>query len=174
MNGRPSAKVVAAKQREIARRYALRLRNRARPSQTVLRLAELDRLYRYCFGTVLPDNAVGRDRASIALHHLAHLANPLPRMKGWLGRWCPWMLPGEAAAVIDIVQANPLRWRADRLARRLGLTMVERTALRIRTIGAIDCSKRQRGIMRRKAARERARRWRAAKKASGRTQYKGA
>ena len=34
--------------------------------------------------------------------------------------------------------AKPLRWRADKLAARLGLTDAERRRLRITTIGAVD------------------------------------
>lgn len=56
-------------------------------------------------------------------------------------RDCP---AAEAQAVAERVIANPHRWKADTLAWRLRLTDAERTALKIKTIGAFDVSKAER------------------------------
>ena len=146
-----------ARHREIEFSHARRYRKGQRPSPTVLRLADLELLYFFAFGLILPDDATGRDRATIALHHLAHLPGAEPRMTGYLARWCPWMAAGEAAALIAKVRAHPLRWTADRLAWRLALTMEVRMRLGITTIGATDCNKAQRETRRRERDKERAR-----------------
>jgi hypothetical protein len=53
----------------------------------------------------------------------------------------PWMQEAERAELIAAVVAKPLRWRADKLAARVGLTAAERERLNIRTIGAVDLDK---------------------------------
>ena len=51
------------------------------------------------------------------------------------------MQEAERAELIAAVVAKPLRWRADKLAARVGLTAAERERLNIRTIGAVDLDK---------------------------------
>jgi hypothetical protein len=55
----------------------------------------------------------------------------------------------EAIAIADEANEIPYVWKADRLAKYLGLTYRQRTILRITTIGACDFSKRQRNKQRR-------------------------
>jgi hypothetical protein len=66
----------------------------------------------------------------------------------------------ECTALINRVLAKPLRWTADTLAWRIGLTDATRTLLKITTIGATDCNKAQRAERRRQqdASAHRARR----------------
>lgn len=72
----------------------------------------------------------------------------------------------EVTALAERVAAAPVRYSADRLAWRLGVTMNERMALRLTTIGAIDCNKAERLELRREKRRARDRaRW--AKQRSG-------
>ena len=123
-------------------------RGRARTSQSqiaTLRLHDLARLFRARYNSVtLPDDDAGRDDAMVAVHHLANLDQPLKRIDDWLGLWCPWITLGERNKIAAEVMVHPQRWKADQLAWRLRLTMADRTALGITTIGAIDCNKAQR------------------------------
>ena len=61
----------------------------------------------------------------------------------------------EAIAIVDEANAIPRAWKADRLAKHLGLTYQQRTLLGITTIGACDFSKRQRKAQRKHRARMR-------------------
>jgi hypothetical protein len=54
------------------------------------------------------------------------------------------MAPDEAERLIDTVLARHIRWRADTLAKLLGLTAALRSELGITTIGAIDLLKEER------------------------------
>jgi hypothetical protein len=145
---------VAGKLAEIARRY--RKGERKPVSIAALRIAELRRLFidRYGGGQ-LPEDDAGRDDAFIMTCHLALAPHPQRRIAAWLGLWAPWMSNQEFAAAITKAIAKPIRWRADKLGKRLGLTNAERKRLRIRTIGAVDFTKAQRVAHRRLQARER-------------------
>jgi hypothetical protein len=48
------------------------------------------------------------------------------------------MTGSDLEALIEDTLKQPRRWRADRLAWRLGLTIADRDALGITTIGAVD------------------------------------
>ena len=148
-----------AQHREIARRY--RRRKRRSPKANV-RVRELERIAadRYGAGAVLPNDEFGFDFMFIVANHLAHLDAADRRISAWVQRWAPWHGDYRTAALIQTVVPKPLKWRADTLAHRLGLTYATRTRLGIPTIGAIDCGKARRATLRRKraAAREKARR----------------
>jgi hypothetical protein len=126
-----------------------------------IRCAELERLFIARYGRNLPDDDAGRDDAQVMAHHLAHRPGDVrQRITAWLGCAAPWMTRAERDELVDAVIAKPLRWRADKLAARLGLTEAERQRLKIRTIGAIDVDKAERAKRRleRKVAAERERR----------------
>jgi hypothetical protein len=136
----------SVKRADIKLRYeaAARERKREPVSIAALRLAELRRLFLGRYGTVLPDDDAGRDDALIMANHLAKRPEAERRIPAWLSLWAPWMVAGEIAAITAKVIAKPVRWRADTLAARLGLTEDERRRLRITTIGAVDLTKEQR------------------------------
>jgi hypothetical protein len=73
--------------------------------------------------------------------------------------------------LIDRVIAFPLRFRADTLGRRLGLTEAVRRRLGIRTIGSVDMTTAERQRARKLAARERQRARRRARGAKPRAAY---
>jgi hypothetical protein len=160
----PDPKEIARKHAEIARRYDAddrdRGRDRPRASIAALRVAELRRLFRSRHGDELPDTEQGRAAARLVAHHLAHRAEAGPRLVAWLGSACPWMDEDEREEIISTVFAKPIRWRADSLAAVVELKEVERTRLRITTIGAVDVTREERARLRaeRKVAAERARR----------------
>jgi len=95
-------------------------------------------------GTMLP--ALGAaDDARVLAHH----ARNLPRderinITRFLHRWAPWLAFSKVEALVEEAIEHQMRRRADTLGGRMGLTMADRTALRITTIGAIDCSKAER------------------------------
>jgi hypothetical protein len=143
-NGRPKTN-----HNEIEVRY----RNSEKPrpfSMAAVRRGELKRLFVDRYGHVLPDDDGGRDDAWLMLHHLGWCPGDRPaRMKSWLSLWAPWMPAEEATRLVASVTAKPLRWRADTLARCLGLTDADRTRLRITTIGCVDSTKAERAEARR-------------------------
>src|SRR5262249_13232521 len=93
------------------------------------------------------------------------------KMLAWLELAAPWMQPSDAAALVDAVLAKPRRWKADTLAKRLGLTDAMRRALNIRTIGASDMTKAERQAARRERKREAQRRRRRLRGQQPRTEY---
>jgi hypothetical protein len=67
----------------------------------------------------------------------------------------------EAIAIADQAAEIPYVWKADQLAKYLGLTYAQRQALRITTIGSVDIGKRARRVLRQRKdrlAKERKRR----------------
>lgn len=140
------ARVVRAKHQEIAIRYAWDARvkkRRRRPGVLMkVRLRELERLFAHRWGNTLPDDDAGRDDLLVAAHHIAQAyGNPTEHIPAWVREWAPWLSDSACAALVAKVEANPLKWTADKLAWRVRLTDAERTALKITTIGAIDCGK---------------------------------
>ena len=132
---------------EIARRYRWHGRQN-RPSLASLRVAELNRLFFFRYGATLPEDDSGRDDIEVMAHHLAHLpGNAARRIRSWITDRAPWFSNPEQT--IAAVLARPQRWKADRLGKRLGLTMTDRKALGITTIGAIDTTLEQRRAARR-------------------------
>jgi hypothetical protein len=161
-NVRPPPAVVAARRRDIARRYRRARQGKAQQPRTfaAVRISELNRLYVHRYGGVLPDDNNGALCAKIALHHMAHLREAGRRMASWLAAFAPWFDLGDREILIDEALEHSLRWRADRLAWKLRVTAAERERLGLRTIGAIDMTAEQRRELarERKAERRRERR----------------
>jgi hypothetical protein len=141
-------------------RAAARKRRRNRPiGIAALRVAELNREFTDRYGAlVLPDDDSARDDVEIMLHHLARrTGTPRERIPQWLDSRAPWLVGEERDAMVGKVLANPLRFKADTLAARIGLTAERRTRLNIRTIGSIDSTSAERKEARRNASIERKR-----------------
>lgn len=136
------ARLKKAKHHEIAVRYG----QRKKPiSMAALRVGDINRFFvdKYCH--LLPEDDAGRDDARVMCHHLVLMSgDQRSRMTSWLTIWAPWMSAGEMANLISNVVAKPIRWRADKLAARLGLKEADRARLRITTVGAIDVTKAER------------------------------
>jgi hypothetical protein len=105
-----------------------------------IRIRELERLFGARYGQQLPDDDAGRDDIAIMAHHLANAArgDPAARIWRWVRQRAPWVTDSDLEALIEDTVKRPRRWRADRLAWRLGLTVADRDALGITTIGAVD------------------------------------
>lgn len=161
-----------AYRREIARRYAWRTEQQRPGSKadhnrliTKIRLRELERLYHHRYGHTLPNDDGGRDDLEIVANHIAHLRGEVvAHIEAWAAVWCPWMPQAEIDALAERVAASPVRYTADKLAWRLGLTMSERMVRGITTIGAVDMNAAERLELRKQKDRERKRAYRAARR----------
>lgn len=169
---RPSPEYVKAKHAEIAKRYAA-ARSHAKTPRTLasIRAAELTRLYEYRYGRMtLPSDDMGTQAARVMCHHLAHLRYAERRISEWLGIFAPWWDIGSRERLLVDCVEKPIRFKAQTVAWRLRVTAAERTALKLRTIGAIDESPEQRQAKQRIAKRIRDRARRAAAGAKPRAQ----
>ncbi len=128
---------------------------------SALRIAELNRLFKARHGEVLPDDDLGRECVWIAANHLIMLPGvPTVRFFAWAKERAPWLSMAELEQLLSEAASKTQIWSADALAWRLKLTYADRQALKIRSIGAIDCDKRQRERLRKKASKARSKRWR--------------
>ena len=145
-----------AKHNEIARRHCRRRNDGAFLPR--LRIPELERIFAMQYGgRRLPDDDAGRADLRLMADHLAQI-DPR-RIRPWVATWMPTLSGTDLDALIADV--GPGRWwKADALAREFGLDDATRTRLKIKTIGAVDCTKRQRKNRRRRKriAADRARR----------------
>ena len=127
----------------------------AKPSDR-LRRAEVGRLLhdRYGDGRPLPDTTDTRRDAGVMLEHLAYL--PPRYLQIWIADNAPWC----TTAMVKLAMRKRVSLKADAVGRRLCLTSADRNRLKIRTIGAIDCTKDERAELRKqkRAAREKVRR----------------
>lgn len=136
---------VRRQERADARKRRRRGPRREYGPPAAVRVAEIDRVLADRWGEVLPHDDAGLDDAHVMAHHLARRSgDPASRIGAWLDQRAPWLAPAGRQELIDRVLARPLRWKADTLAKRLGLTAADRDRLLIKTIGAIDETKEQR------------------------------
>ena len=127
-----------------------------------LRVMELKRLIRFRWGPTLPDDDAGRDDLWLVLQHQAALLNSRQRMLKFTEVFAPWLDVRERDEIFDeILRHPPAMYSADALGTRLRLRDIDRSALGIKTIGAIDCNKEQREARRKLKKRERERERRA-------------
>jgi hypothetical protein len=108
------------------------------------RFCDLEIVFVYCWGVPeLPDDDAGRIDLHVAACHIWHLGKACPAVaiRAWAARWSPWCGEEELAALLKRVAAKPLKWKADALAHKLGVTDAIRTALGLTTIGSIDVDK---------------------------------
>jgi hypothetical protein len=138
--------------REIAwrERQRNRRRNRRINPKAFIRIRELELFFADRYGAVLPNDDAGIDDIFVIANHLAHLDAPDQRIAAWVHQRAPWYGDDRTAALIRNVTLKPLKWRADKLAQRLGLDYATRTRLGITTIGATDCGKTKRAALRKK------------------------
>lgn len=165
VNPRPSPQKLEALKLEIKLRYKRKAResvkvNRSR-SMAAFRLAELTRWLHHTNGggAELEPSEQSIQIVRLFAHHMGGLPNSDGRIRSWTSTYSPWLLPQQLERLINEVTSCPLKWTADKLGWKIRLTDAVRTELKIKTIGAIDCSKEQRQARQRKrrAARDRAR-----------------
>lgn len=168
---RPSAKEVAAKRREIHRRY-----KRTRPPVDLSKLIagrrrnEIEDLIRYRHH-IQPDTDDRDWYLKLWGWHSTRSAHQHEDLKS-LGRRLGVALPdAEVAATVDYVNRKPRRFSADRLGKQLKLTEDERTLLRITTIGSHNVPRAERKRIRKELDAERKRKRRRAKGMKPRAVY---
>lgn len=147
-------------------------KNKKKPTFTGLRIRELNRLYSTRYGYTMPDDDAARDDIYVMVTHLIHDGALIgKRIHNWIELRAPWMTLPEIDALIKRAAENPVKWTADKLADRLGLTAAQRRRLGICTIGAIDQSAAQRKEARKLRARQRERERRRARNVKPRAEY---
>lgn len=164
---RPSPDVIAARKWEIKRRYSRKAKVGKRTrSMAAIRLAELTRWLddTHGAGTELEAGEPSILISRIFAHHMGALPDMPRRVTAWLDRYAPWISLASREVLIAEVAECPIKWSADKLAWKLGLTDAQRSRLKITTIGAIDCNKDQRKDRDRAKRAERERNRRAAKR----------
>jgi len=163
---------------EIKRRYAWHARDQGHlPSKLglpFLRVAELERLaldrYGERFPDCIPDTPDGRKLIRAVAEHLViqrGAADPKRRVAGWCAARVRWMTERQALAVATHALNPDKRLNKGRnahgglqmadaevLGGYVGLKMKTRTRLKITTIGATDCSREQRKLLRRAKQRD--------------------
>jgi hypothetical protein len=163
MTRRPTLEVIKARQWEIKRRYARKRKvgKRSR-SMAALRLAELTRWLNDAYGPGVELQPCSQSETILRIfaHHLGGLPDASRRIDSWLNVYTPWLTLQSREILIREVVSCPIKYSADTLAWKIRLTDAKRTELKIRTIGAIDCNRKQRELRRKAdaAARQRARR----------------
>ncbi len=131
-----------------------------------IRLAELTRWLddTHGAGVELEPSEQSIRIARIFAHHMGALPDTGRRIVSWLGDRAPWIKGADRERLISEVTQCALKWNADKLAWRIGLTDEQRSRLKIKTIGAIDCNKDQRKARDKAKRAERERQRRAARR----------
>jgi hypothetical protein len=123
-----------------------------RPPRVYVRLREVEAVFEDNYGgKFLPDDDAGREDLFIIAQHIREFGGDIVQhIVAFAAMWACWMPEAEALALADEVIAEPRIWKADSLAKELGVTKKQRDRLGLTTIGAIDCTARQRKRIRRK------------------------
>lgn len=135
--------------------------SRPRPSIAQLRLRELNAIARHRHGEAIPNTPGGRALIHQVAVHMAHGLDPARRIRSWLSLRAQWLNSIDADQLIELVtgaaDGRPLAIpKADTVGWALRLTIAQRDAMRLTTIGAIDDSPAKRKARRRARARARA------------------
>jgi hypothetical protein len=140
--------------------------DRSHPALMRFRLKEQKRITRHRYGSdQLPDDDAGRDDLYLIANTLASDGGSqcIERIIAYADMHCSWLrsqrsgprlLPHpDALTLAKRIAANPRRMSADTLAQHYGLTDAQRSALNIRTIGAVDVTKAMREARRKERRR---------------------
>jgi hypothetical protein len=79
--------------------------------------------------------------AFVAINLLAQANKTAEFLRAWCAHWTPNLPAPEAEQIIAEAIQHPRWFKADTVARMLGVKLEERTALGLTTIGAVDCSR---------------------------------
>lgn len=115
--------------------------NRRKLSVGQLRVSEIEKIVTARHG---PAPVTGLDDLDIYARAVVHHLDDPDKLIGWVWHWVPDIDPAEVRAMIEEAKRAPLRWKADTIAKMLGVTIAERTRLGLRTIGATDRTRAQR------------------------------
>jgi hypothetical protein len=133
-----------------------RRRGEWRFSPELLRLREIEKLITHRHGGQLPDPGDTDDRETCFDYvRAAALALAAQDMAAWCRRWAPWVSAADVVPIEAVARSRRRMMRADGVAGLLHVTMAERTALKLRTIGAADMPKAARKKLAKQQKRER-------------------
>lgn len=124
-------------------------------SHEILRLREIEKIIRHRHRNGIPDPA-GTDDFEMCFAYVRAVAMT-PRCQdvvSWCETWAPWAVYQEA--LVDLVYEERRRkymLRSDAVAALLHVTLQERTALGLKTIGACDVSAKDRKALAKEAKR---------------------
>ncbi|MFI0843961.1 hypothetical protein [Mesorhizobium sp. IMUNJ 23232] len=117
----------------------------------LLRLREIEKIIRHRFGLFLPEiDADGVFHGEAYLHavaaaiHASGSKDVLSDLQAWCSYIAPFLLNPDyldpMADAVASVRHRTFDLRSDAVARLLGITLDERLALGLKTVGACDCS----------------------------------
>lgn len=116
-----------------------------KPSPALIRLREIEKLIKHRFGGMVPDPE-GTDDRETALDFVRAAAFSVTGqdMVPWCRVFAPWATEADLVPIIAEAAKRTRMMRADGVAGLLHVTMAERLALKLKTIGAADMTKAQR------------------------------
>lgn len=116
-----------------------RQRNGWKFSPQMLRLREIEKLIKHRHRGAVPDPADTDSRDDcMAYVRAAALALSGQDMDAWCRMWAPWATGADILPIAADAGKRRRMMNADGCAGLLGVTMAERTALKLKTIGACD------------------------------------
>jgi hypothetical protein len=117
-----------------------------------MRKREVRRWLTYRYGNTVPNDDAGRDDLAIYLLYVAQSnpADPVGAAVKEAVASAPWLSQVQAWGMAKRAANKPVRFKADKLAKRLGVTNDLCTQLRFTTIGACDLTRPERIEARRK------------------------
>ncbi|MFN7090698.1 MAG: hypothetical protein ACK4P4_09140 [Allorhizobium sp.] len=114
-------------------------------SLETMRLREIEDIIRNRHVRGIPDPTGTDDFESCIAYVIAVAATPrVQDVVSWCKTWAPWVSAEDLLGIIDGVGRRKYMLRADHVAKMLGVTLKERTALGLKTIGACDITEEQR------------------------------
>jgi len=171
-NRRPTADQAGARHREVKKhwRWQRKRRSEEKPDKpddvrlAHLRWRELQRLFRWRHGVVMPDTFEARRDLEILIGYAILTGK---KVQHQVELWAPWLDQDEADHLA--AHQRPILHKADDLAHKLNLRYCDRQALAITTIGSVDVDQAERNRLRLERRNEAKRRKRAATKQETRT-----
>ncbi len=164
----PPTKKLDALKWEIKRRYERKAKvGKRTKGMAAIRIAELTRWLNSEIGegVELDPSEWAETVAHVFVHHLVTLADGNRRAANWLVERCSWITVPDREYLITEANHCPIKWSADKLAQKIGLTDAKRTELKITTIGAVDVTKEQRAARRKQRRKQLMRLFRQRRKA---------
>jgi hypothetical protein len=123
-------------------------RRRRRPTITGLRVRELNIVRAKLYGETIPDTGKGRDLCKATAFHMAFHTDAAKRIPSWLDLRAPWLDDDDSAKItreaIGAVAKGIAPWSADKLGWHLKISIDDRAAWHLTTIGAVRDSKEKR------------------------------
>jgi hypothetical protein len=163
---RPTAEQADARHREVGKHHRKQRKRRSEENPEKpedvrlahLRWSELQRLMRVRYGVEWPNTDAARRDLQVMVNYAVLTGRKVKHLVELLA---PWLPEDEAD---DMARQRPILHRADDLARKIDLHYLDRQALAIHTIGAVDCDQDERERLRREKCNDAKRRKRAAAK----------